>query len=1140
MQGTNKRAGRFASLVTRIIMLVLIASLMCGVIHASDFESSGTYFEIDKNPIERVEARANGDLFLKCSESISLDAKVYPESASKTIIEKKYTIVDGSKYATIEGNILTIKEGVAVGTIIKVKATVDGVDSDNLLTFIVEKTPVSRVEILNDESSITLGGALKISSQAYPSDATNKQIVYSITSGSDFMQISYSGVLSFKGIPSSAEDNVSVTIRATSADNPSAYVEKTLDVVIPAFDTVDATSILSEVNQQVAYSFNTRLDYLAEIFGASAVKYSIDVDQNVATIDNVNGLVYIMPSAPIGSQIKVSIESLDGQIKHEQTLVVAEVFATEFSPVMNTQPTISLADKDYFMPNDRISFDVVSYGPVNVSEHNKVFTLKVDNDDIAYVDGAEIVIKDVQSITEFNPKLTVTVCSEPNGLEMSFEIDIFVPLESITLTARDTIIKENSSYLLEDIVDFEVYPKNATYVDYMFKMASTDESIARIIDGYLVVGDNLPKGDVTATLTVEINGVTSSEATLNIYKPAHSILLEGMVNDQLISDENMPVSSMTEGNEIIFVTTLDERASENTAKLIVVGGKDYIDGEITLVKTEGLKQYWSVKLKSNLDELKDFDRVLKVYATQEDVNSSQLNVEIYIPNDDFAVQGESVVRGESVVITPVHSTHASNKAWEFVLSEEASNLGVKKLDNTSFLVPTGLSGGTQFVIKYRQVIDGFHTEACEFKEVTYTVQGILDGDFKLAYGANPILGEKITFVYGKDSAGKVYISENYPQLHNGRYADIGVRYNGQSLASYGLSIDSITISGPGYESTGSRLANSFRVYMNEDVGGDDPLTISVTIRDGASTVTYNAGTLKSFRPLSGAYEFNQMTRNGQSIYELIKQGAGTFDTKATCVRSLKFSLVGAQGISMSLDGKITVTDYTANPNVVVAYVCEQYYNGVVYANYEASSTLKLRTASIDYAGGSGDYTQFIAISGMAGTTASLKAPTRSGYLFTGFDNYIDKSGRIINDLGTVSKLTANWLMTRSEWSAQPQMGVNDDCWKEVPGYSPGLNIVELKNHGYTQLEIIINIGYSTDHDAELLMKLYKTGDGGKSVSHSFGEKQNDKTGTEGAQFTWSISDVDPVTGYFKIEFSASGVFEDNWTLNSITVIVIAK
>ena len=1133
-----------------IILYVLVfISAFALIFSSSGIRSyaAGVYFEVDKNPIERVEIVSDGKTALRNGESVKLSSTVYPENARETVIYEEYKIIDGTAYGRIENGYLIVSEDAPVGAKIEVISEIDGVVSENSLVFSIAATPISGLEITNHETSIAVGGALKLTTAIYPDNATEKHITYCIVSDTSYMQVSYSGILSFNGaqIP---DGELSVTVRAYSTEYPEIYDEKTFEIYRPMYETIEATAGLTEVNQKRAYSFSYEVPYLSEIFGNSAILYSLSVEQDVAIVD-VNGLVYITDTAPIGTEIVLYMVSYNGNIRYEHHMTVAPVYATDFTTVNMTDPGIVLSGVEYYLPGDVLEFDVVSYSPGNVSEINKVFAVRVSDETLAYVDGNKVIIRDVSEIKVPNARFTVTVYSEPNGLEHTYDINVFIPVSSVTAYPKGIGLIENNVYPIADLVGYEIDPGNGTVYSLTYGITGVDESVATLKDGNVIIKDNLPSGTFTVGVYVKVNDVISNTVELDIYKPARTVELGAVVNGMPVSDNNIPVSSINGADKVILITKVNKEASANTTEITVSQGAEYIDGDVYLLHIDDGEAYFEFSLKKNLGSVEKFGRVIKLIATQDGVTSNEVTVEIYIPNEEITV---SVVntpnRGCDVELAPVaHTLNATYRTWEFELTEDAVALGVTKVGNTTIHLPKNLSAGTVVTFKYRSVNPYTGKADCNWK-ICYLEVAPASAQSKLVYeGKN--LSEGFNVVYGTDSAG-VTIAESKPQLWVGRYADITLKYIDDVISSYGMSVKAVIIEGPGYEDEGARTDNMIRVCMNKDALGKDSISITVIVSDGTSEYTFSAGTLYTFRPMSGALSFNTMTANGQSLLNLINRSSGTFDFDATYgVSDLKFSLLSPTDLEVSNAGVLNVKSYNASTSVTVKYTCVEYYNNKEQNSSLDTSVLNLKTVKISANNGSGGSSKIVAVSGMVGlgdaSTLKSVAPTRSGYFLTGFDSYIDCNGKVVKDYSGVGTLTAQWIKIKSTVVLSADNGKRDKTITDADKYTetiyPGLDRNALKAYGYTTVTITITFDAKEINDGYQDLWIYSYTDQqirSFTVEHGSGKKDT-SWWSHTVTFTVSIDNLQS-DGSFWIRWGAHGDFGDDWKLGYTTITVQAN
>ena len=988
---------------------VLLFSLRTITAHAASSSASGIYFEIDKNPIESVKISADSDGNLMCGEIVQLSSTVYPENARETVLDITYEIVDGNNFAKIDSDKLLVKTIVPVGSRIEVISIVDGVKSENSLVFTVVRTPVQEIIITNTEGSLAIGGALKLDTVAFPQNATEKHVAYSIVSDTNYMQISYNGILSFNGktIP---EGELSVTVRATSTSDPDVFAEKTFTIYRPVAEPVDVTSGMTEIHQQCAYSFDTDVPFLNEIFGNNAVKYSVNADRNVAIID-VNGLLYVTANAPINTEIVVSMISYDEKICYEHNLIVTPAYATDFTPVMNTEPHTNISGNDYYLPGSSIVFDVVSYAPGNVTDTNKVFALRVSDDSIAYVDGHTVIIRDATEITTSDPHFEVTVYSEPNRLEQTFEIHVYIPLDSVVASPKPIRLEENNAYALTDLLECSLTPNNATAESIRYELVDVDESIATIRDEKLIINDDLPAGVVTVSLCVEINGVKSNAVEFDVYKPAHSITLDAEVNGEALSDTNLPISSKNTADTVTLITKVDELASINASDIIVTKGSEYINGEIKFVRTtdDGFA-YFEFVLKKNLGNNAQCDRVIKLFATQDGVVSGETTIEIYVPNEDLSFEPAEIQRGKYLELVPNHTDNATNKMWEFALSDSMLALGVEKVNNNTISIPKYLGAGTIITLQYRSLDEKWYGASNEWQTVQFTVSAANDSS-RLVYEGKS-LQNGFNFVYGSDNASYTIVESN-PQLWIGKYTDIEIKYINDFISEYGMTIKSVNVEGPGYEDISNRGESSIRIYMNSDAKGNESIGITVVISDGAFEYELNAGTLNTFRPMSGQLTFNTVTINEQNMISLVDRDSSTFDFDATYGLSvLDFKILSPIGIEITASGGVKILSYAISKNQSLEYRCNQYYNNQFVGEYLGSSALTIKTVAINKNSGTGGYDEIVAVGGMVGIgdTTMLNSifAQRTGYKPAGYGTYIDASGKVIADYDQCGTLVTKW------------------------------------------------------------------------------------------------------------------------------------
>lgn len=1153
--------------------VILIIILTCFFVlnqitaFADSPSGSGVYFEIDKNRIDSVKISTSSSKEIMCGATVQLFSDVYPESAEDTVVKTEYKIIDGNAFAEIIGDKLVVYPTTPVGSNIQVISIVDDVESDNSLIFTVKYTPVERVEIANAEDSLVIGGALKIETNVYPTDATNKHILYSISSDTNYMNITYSGVLSFNGraIP---EGDLSVTIRATSTSDPNVYSEKTFSIYRPISEPIDSTRNLNEVNQQNTYSFNTKIPYLFEIFGNNAVKYSVNTSDSIAIVDDVNGLLYINPDAPIGTEFILSIISYDGLIQYDQHLVVAPVYATKFIPAVITEPNINVFGGNYYLPGTVIDFDVLSYEPVNVTDTNKVFTLKVSDERLAYVEGHTVIIRNVANIPVTNPHFTVTVCSEPNGLEQSFEFDVYISLNSVAATAKQDQLNENSTYSLKDIIEYHLNPWNASLDSFSYELL-TGTDIATIRNDNLIINDNLPAGDVKVQLYVKINGMRSNVVEFDIYKPARSITLNAEVAGKALSDTNIPISSKKSADTITLITQVDKYASINKSKLVVTKGEEYIDGDIKLVKVIDGLAYFELSLKKNLISTTNNRPYIKLYAIQEGVISQEMEIYIYLPNEDLKISDTTLKRTEGdyhfkqiIPIKPIIPTGATSQQWEFKLSDNAIARGVQKASNDSIYIPLNVGAGN-FTILYRAIEGNSRCQSNEWKTVVYTIEAlsntatyIYDGRYKDGFNVQ----------FSNDSKNHI-IKSSAPQLWVGRSVNLDIKYGniGKSILEYGLYIEEPNNSGKIlYEDSNAKVTwvdkDTVSVYVKPDADGNAKINVNICVVDNGQRYNLSTISISVYNPLTSSFamSFNTVTANNTNIKNYFASGVKEKFDKLTGSSALKFEILNLSDNSVEIKNNVIfkVNSYAASGKQYIRCIYtddnDNYtsYNGVKISDVGLYNVpLTIKTIKINKNSGSGGYDTIVAISGMAGigdkTMLNKIKPKRDGHDFIGYGSYIDSSGKVLKDYNSCGSLTANWLKTESTIIFSAENGHRDktitDSDKYVETIYPNMDREALKAHGYTKLEVTITFDAREINDGYQDLWVYSHQDKelrSFTVEHGAGYKDT-SWWSHTVKLEISLTHVQTDASFW-MRYGAHGNFADDWVLGRTVITVKAK
>jgi|GEM_PF-2541298 len=155
---------------------------------------------------------------LTVGETMTLDVQVSPDNADEKGVT--WSISSGSQYASISADgVLTAKTAGKV----TVKATAkDGSGVSATYTVTVKPILVTSITI-SGNTTVEEGKTITLSAAVKPSNASNKEVTWSISSGSQYASISASGVLTAKAAGK-------VTVKATAKDGSGVSATYTVTV----------------------------------------------------------------------------------------------------------------------------------------------------------------------------------------------------------------------------------------------------------------------------------------------------------------------------------------------------------------------------------------------------------------------------------------------------------------------------------------------------------------------------------------------------------------------------------------------------------------------------------------------------------------------------------------------------------------------------------------------------------------------------------------------------------------------------------------------------------------------------------------------------------------------------------------------
>lgn len=156
--------------------ILFLASLLMVV-----FGLAGCFEVVPKNFTLQISASATE---AKAGDTVTLSYTLNPTAADKVVV---WEIVKGEEYASIENQVLTIAEDAEPNAEIVVKAKLSDLTNviSNTVTIKVVK-PVVSLSVSASSNLVEVGGAVDLSVEVTPADATNIDVQWVIVEGSNF------------------------------------------------------------------------------------------------------------------------------------------------------------------------------------------------------------------------------------------------------------------------------------------------------------------------------------------------------------------------------------------------------------------------------------------------------------------------------------------------------------------------------------------------------------------------------------------------------------------------------------------------------------------------------------------------------------------------------------------------------------------------------------------------------------------------------------------------------------------------------------------------------------------------------------------------------------------------------------------
>ncbi len=896
---------------------------------------------------------------------------------------------------------------------VEVIAEIDGIINSTIVT-ILRPNVILTANRYAPETSSKTSQSVTLTTEVDDAVVT-ENLNYLIKSGENYVDGRAIIGDTFSVVRNIADYNPEITITVTYKDWESNAIIIRPTILV---ESIEIKNSLENVEQQRTYNFAGSAYPLNATKADDPLGYSINVHSDIARIDSSTGILSISETAPIGTNITISVNGPDGAFG-THTVTVTTVYATEMrlDQVVN-QRDEEILNNAMVYPGDRLSFYASFPEPFNITETQKYYKVEFyRGSDIALFDGHTVTIKSQEQISDINPYVTFRVFSVQGEetLEKFFTVYVHIRVINIEYTQLKKQVAEGTVISISSLVESAAKPDNSTIRNVDYDISGHAEKRGN----YIYVNDSVASGNLTFTITLRAEDVFIP-LTFGIYVKADNLEIKAD-NYNPLTRENASLCDK------VTVTVTKDIIATDDAVLSITKGAELIVGSyknfatIPIVYNNMGEGVFSFTVKSSVNIRAD--KLIRVSVTQGEL-SRQIDILIDKPIESFTVTTGNT-NGSKLLVTRGLATTLNISFTEYASVTDKWTVDIPEINyalNRSYVtisVPQSAEAGKTYTAKF-------------------TTHDTLNKTFEFVFTVDKLDATKFTFVNGSYKASSnpyvkdsldVAIDSSNPQLWVGRSTDIEVTYNGISLATYGLSIHSVGfVSGSGYAKMDKCSNQIARLTINSDTSGKVSVRPKITIKDGAETYTIQLPSIKVFRPMSG----DPTLTNGviTSTPMQLKLGVGTFDTLATAYTSdstcglgnLVFWGSGLSGVSLTNSGSLNVTESADATQSITLKT--QYPNGTYTQTYNGNGVYKewrldqsIHIISLDKQGGIGGPNSFVAVNGLASKLSST--PTRSGYKFGGYytsangggTQYYNASGQLMvkhSNYSSTTKLYAKW------------------------------------------------------------------------------------------------------------------------------------
>lgn len=453
------------------LLIVLIVNFTVNVVVGD------VYIAVERIELDKTSIVANVD------ERSSLKATIYPQNATnKDIIWSS----DNEEVAVVDenGNISFVGFGNGY-----ISATTADGNKRATCYFYVTDTEVHQVILTAPSNEMNVGQTMQLNATILPSEALNKNIIFS-SSDESKAKVDSNGL-----VYALASGNVTIT--AESEDGGFVdFVNIAITIPVSGITVSEKEAVISRMYYQIAYN----------IYPQNAtnknVKFEVD-DPSIASVDQY-GLVNFKKAGTVN----VTIMAVSGEFSQSVKVTSTDGYAYELN-LATTTIELEVGQSEG-----------VDYTVIPNEIYNTNVTIKSENDSIAYVDESGY----IHAVRGGNTIINVSIEKAP-GSSIVKQIYVYVTSPATSILINDVITAENTV-----ILNPSSYPQDSTNTSYFYH--SENPNIATVDSNGLVTFLTQEPREVSIL-------IYANEDYSDVYKRVKVLYTAGMASSFELLDENL-------------------------------------------------------------------------------------------------------------------------------------------------------------------------------------------------------------------------------------------------------------------------------------------------------------------------------------------------------------------------------------------------------------------------------------------------------------------------------------------------------------------------------------------------------------------------------------------------------------------------